>query len=128
MIGLVVLGLAAATFLWTLWTTAPPVDPNSLQTLDAVHSYVRSHPVTEVIGTPNAIHEYARSIRVDQAFIELLMVRQRGLDRGLSLEDERYSRAIAMYRLWCGILVGMGVVGIGLIACGILAHFGSSRS
>ncbi len=41
-IGLVVLGLAAATFLWTLWTTVPPVDPNSLQTLDAVRSYVRS--------------------------------------------------------------------------------------
>jgi hypothetical protein len=125
---MVVLGLTAATFVWTVWTTAPPIDPNSLQTLEEFKRFASTHPVSEVSGTPSVFHEYARSRPIDQAFLELLKVKQRGLDRGLTREDEMYTRSIAMYRLWCGILAGVGAVGIGLIACGILARLGSPRS
>ena len=132
-VGMVVLGLAAAGFLWTLLALPPPVDPSSLQTLDAVQSFAQwrkltGHPLTEVIGTPNAIHEMARSIPIDRAFVEVLKVKQRGLDRGLTREDDNYRRAIAIYRLWCGILAGVGAVGIGLIAGGVLACLRSSRA
>ena len=124
-VGMIVLGLAVVGFFWTLWAMPPPVDPNSLQTLNAVQNFafwrrVTGRPLTEVIGTPTAIHELARSLPIDRAFVEVLKAKQRGLRRGLTREDEDYNRAIALYRLWCGILAGVGILGIGLIAGGVL--------
>ncbi len=127
-VGIVMLALAALTYYWTVWRTAAPVDPNSLQTFEEFKRFASAHPVSEVSGTASVFHEYARSLPVNRAYSELLNVKRRGLDHGLTREGEAYARSIAMYRLWCGILAGAGAVGLGLIVCGLLARFGSPQS
>ena len=126
--GIVVVALTALASYGTVGRTPAPVDPNSLQTFNEFKRFASTHRVSEVSGTANVFHEYAHSLPINKAYSELLSVKHHGLDRGLTREDEMFTRSMALYRMWCAILAGMGVVGVGLIACGILARFATPQS
>ena len=99
--GAVFLVLVVAGAIYGLCT--PPISPAATLTPEAIrqfHQYVQQEPMARTL---ERWHD----------------LRQTGLERGLTKQDDAYQQALARYFLWWGVLAVFGLLGGGLVAAGI---------